>query len=98
MEGYKPLPPFGAAELVHREAEAMRRAFTDRNRELGDPAFVRMALDRLLSKDYAATLRSQIGERASKTAAFDPSVPTGSSTTHYSVVDARSEKRLVGKE
>ena len=88
MEGYKPLPPFGSAELVHREAEAMRRAFTDRNRELGDPAFVRMPLDRLLSKDYAATLRSQIGERASKTAAFDPSVPTGSSTTHYSVVDA----------
>ena len=31
MEGYKPLPPFGSAELVHREAEAMRRAFADRN-------------------------------------------------------------------
>ncbi|HJP57713.1 MAG TPA: gamma-glutamyltransferase [Gemmatimonadales bacterium] len=88
MEGYKPLPPFGSAELVHREAEAMRRAFTDRNTELGDPAFVKMPLDRLLSKTYAATLRSQIGERASKTAAFDPSLPTGSSTTHYSVVDA----------
>jgi len=87
MEGYKPVPPFGSAELVHREAEAMRRAFTDRNRELGDPAFVSMPLDRLLSKTYAATLRAQIGESASKTAAFDPSIPTGSSTTHYSVVD-----------
>jgi len=81
------VPPFGSAELVHREAEAMRRAFTDRNRELGDPAFVSMPLDRLLSKTYAATLRAQIGESASKTAAFDPSIPTGSSTTHYSVVD-----------
>ncbi|MGE5092380.1 MAG: gamma-glutamyltransferase family protein, partial [Bacillota bacterium] len=55
MEGYNPLPPFGSAELVHREAEAMRRAFTDRNTELGDPAFVQMPLERLLSKPYAAT-------------------------------------------
>ncbi|MFI5210333.1 MAG: gamma-glutamyltransferase family protein, partial [Gemmatimonadales bacterium] len=30
LEGYNPLPPFGAAELLHLEAEAMRRAFTDR--------------------------------------------------------------------
>ena len=88
MEGYQPLPPFGSAELIHREAEAMRRAFTDRNTELGDPAFVNMPLDRLLSKPYAATLRAQIGERASKTAAFNASLPTGASTTHYSVVDA----------
>ncbi len=88
MEGYSPLPPFGSAALLHREAEAMRRAFTDRNTQLGDPAFVKMPLDRLLSKPYAATLRSQIGDRASKTAAFDPTVRGGSQTTHYSVVDA----------
>ena len=88
MEGYQPLPPFGSSELIHREAEAMRRAFTDRNTELGDPAFVQMPLERLLSKSYAATLRAQIGESASKTAAFDPSLPRGASTTHYSVVDA----------
>ena len=31
MEGYDPLPPFGSPALVHLEAEAMRRAFTDRN-------------------------------------------------------------------
>ncbi len=88
VEGYRPLPAFGSVALLHREAEAMRRAFTDRNTELGDPAFVKMPLDRLLSKPYAATLRGQIGERASKTAAFDPAVRTGASTTHYSVVDA----------
>lgn len=88
VEGYRPLPAFGSVALLHREAEAMRRAFTDRNTELGDPAFVKMPLDRLLSKPYAATLRGQIGERASKTAAFDPAIRTGASTTHYSVVDA----------
>ncbi len=88
MEGYAPLPPFGSPALLHREAEAMRRAFTDRNTYLGDPAFVSNPLDRLLSKEYATTLREQIGDRASPTPAFDPGVGAGSSTTHYSVVDA----------
>jgi gamma-glutamyltranspeptidase/glutathione hydrolase len=88
MEGYDPLPPFGTPALVHREAEAMRRAFTDRNRHLGDPAFVENPVERLLSKEYAATLRRGIGERASPTPTFDPAAAGGSSTTHYSVVDA----------
>jgi gamma-glutamyltranspeptidase/glutathione hydrolase len=88
MEGFRPLPPFGSPALMHREAEAMRRAFTDRNTLLGDPGFVRNPIEHLLSKDYAATLRSQIGPRASITPAFEPAVRQGSSTTHYSVVDA----------
>ncbi|HKG33112.1 MAG TPA: gamma-glutamyltransferase [Gemmatimonadales bacterium] len=88
MEGFNPLPPFGSAALIHREAEAMRRAFTDRNTYLGDPAFVRNPIDRLLSKQYAAALRRQIGERASPTPVFEPGPAAGSSTTHYSAVDA----------
>jgi gamma-glutamyltranspeptidase/glutathione hydrolase len=88
VEGYDPLPPFGTPALIHREAEAMRRAFTDRNAHLGDPGYVDNPVDRLLSKDYAETLRRQIGERASPTPRFDPAAAGGSSTTHYSVVDA----------
>ncbi len=88
MEAFGPLPPFGSATLMHREAEAMRRAFTDRNRYLGDPGFVHNPVDRLLSKAYAAELQKQIGEQASVTPRFDPSAPGGSSTTHYSVIDA----------
>ncbi len=88
MEGYDPLPPFGSPALLHREAEAMRRAFSDRNRYLGDPDFVLNPTERLLSKRYAAELRASIGERASRTPKFDPAVHGGSSTTHYSVVDA----------
>ena len=87
MEGYDPLPPFGTPALVHREAEAMRRAFTDRNRYLGDPAFVQNPTDRLLSKAYAAGLRKEIGDRATPSPAFVPGPRTGSSTTHYSIVD-----------
>src|SRR3954471_9786918 len=88
MEGFGTLPPFGSATLLHREAEAMRRAFTDRNQYLGDPAFVHNPLERLLSKEYANQLRNQIGEQASVTPKFDPGVRSGASTTHYSVVDA----------
>jgi gamma-glutamyltranspeptidase / glutathione hydrolase len=88
MEGLGPLPPFGSARLIHLEAEAMRRAFIDRNTYLGDPDFVRNPLDRLLSKKYAAGLRKQIGERASITPGSDSIGPGGSSTTHFSVIDA----------
>jgi len=88
MEGFSPLPPFGSPALVHREAEAMRRAFTDRNTYLGDPDFVHNPIERLLSKEYAAGLRREIGERASVTPRFDAQARTGSSTTHYSVIDA----------
>ena len=88
MEGYDPLPPFGSPALVHLEAEAMRRAFTDRNTWLGDPAFVRNPTDRLLSKSYAADLRQSIGDRATPTPAFAPAPRAGASTTHYSVVDS----------
>jgi gamma-glutamyltranspeptidase/glutathione hydrolase len=87
MEGFSPLPPFGSVALMHREAEAMRRAFTDRNSYLGDPDFVRNPVERLLSKAYAASLRKQIGERASVTPSFNPAIRSGASTTHYSVVD-----------
>lgn len=88
MEGYNPLPPFGSVALMHREAEAMRRAFTDRNRYLGDPGFVRNPVERLLSKEYAAELRKQIGDQASATPTFESGTEAGASTTHYSVVDA----------
>jgi gamma-glutamyltranspeptidase / glutathione hydrolase len=88
MEGYDPLPPFGSPALVHLEAEAMRRAFTDRNRFLGDPAFVENPTRRLLSKAYAADLRKGIGDRASPTPAFVPGPRRGTSTTHFSVVDS----------
>lgn len=87
MEGFSPLPPFGSAALMHREAEAMRLAFTDRNMHLGDPDFVRNPVDRLLSKEYAAELRNRIGEQASVTPQFDPAHRGGASTTHYSIVD-----------
>src|SRR5574341_795947 len=89
MEGFDTLPAFGSAAYVHREAEAMRRAFMDRNRWLGDPDFVSMPLERLLSKSYAARLRAEIDPRhATPTPPFAAGGDEGANTTHFSVVDA----------
>src|SRR5207245_1888800 len=46
MEGFGSLPAFGSARLLHLQAEAMRRAYADRNAFLGDPDFVALPLKR----------------------------------------------------
>ena len=89
MEGFGTLPPFGSTALLHEETEAMRRAFMDRNFYLGDPAFVQAPIAQLVSKAHADSLRHQIDlSRATPTPKFQATAPRGSSTTHYSVVDA----------
>jgi gamma-glutamyltranspeptidase / glutathione hydrolase len=89
MEGYRPLPAFGSAALMHLQVEAMRRAYADRNRYLGDPDFVAMPLERLLSKAYAAALRADIDvQHATPSAPASGTRSEGTETTHFSIVDA----------
>src|SRR5467141_2093016 len=95
LEGYDTLPAFGTAAYVHLLTEAMRRAFIDRNHWLGDPDFVEMPLDRLLSKSYAATLRAQIDPQRATPTPQATSGSEGMNTTHYSVVDARGNAAAV---
>jgi gamma-glutamyltranspeptidase / glutathione hydrolase len=83
---------FGSAASVHVTAEAMRRAFADRARYLGDPAFnpgMAATLERLVSKTYAQELRRTIlDDRASKSSPSSFTWPAESGeTTHLSVVD-----------
>jgi len=87
LGGYRKLPAFGSPELIHLEVEAMRRAFTDRNRFLGDPDVVSMPLDRLLSPEYATTLRQQIDRHHATPSSSMPPIIEGTETTHYSIVD-----------
>jgi gamma-glutamyltranspeptidase/glutathione hydrolase len=53
------------APFVHTVIEAMKLAFADREAYYGDPRFVDVPLDRLLSKDYADERRKLIGRTAS---------------------------------
>ena len=81
---------FGSAATVHLMIEAMRRAYADRARYLGDPAFnPAMPIERLTSKAYAAELRRTIdAERASVSSPDRFEWPReGGETTHLSVVD-----------
>jgi gamma-glutamyltranspeptidase/glutathione hydrolase len=82
---------WGSARNAHVMIEAMRRAYADRARYLGDPAFnPSMPIARLISKDYAAMLRATISEdRASVSSPASFEWPGESDqTTHLSVVDA----------
>jgi gamma-glutamyltranspeptidase/glutathione hydrolase len=79
-----------STQYVHLVTEAMRRAFLDRARFIGDPDFVNVPVERLTSKAYAAELRKTIMlDKASPSApAQVTQVYESEETTHYSVVDA----------
>ncbi len=82
----------GSPASLHVMIEAMKRAYADRARYLGDPAFVDAPTNVLLSKDYAARQRASIDpSRATPWADASPAVPKreGENTTHYSVVDSQ---------
>jgi gamma-glutamyltranspeptidase/glutathione hydrolase len=78
---------FRSASSVHLLIEAMRRGYRDRNEYLGDPAFVANPLERLLSKDYAASLRDEIDHGAAGKGTAAGAANEKAETTHYSVVD-----------
>ena len=76
---------------VHLVVESMRRAFRDHNDYLGDPDFVKMPLNMLLSPYYADGLRQTIlPDKATPSSMLAPSSSEdpGMHTTHFSIIDA----------
>jgi len=76
---------------IHYLVEAMKRVYADRAEYLGDPDFVEIPLDKLLSKEYAKEIASQIdtffATPSSKIVRSVSPPQDGIHTTHYSVVD-----------
>jgi len=92
LEGF-PMPEMkqGSAPSLHVMIEAMKRAYADRARYLGDPAFVNAPVNVLVTKEYAARQRASIDlDRATPAADMLSVSPAreGANTTHYSVVDS----------
>ena len=92
LEGF-PMPDMkqGSASSLHVMIEAMKRAYADRARYLGDPAFVNAPVNILITKEYAARQRASIELDRATPAADALSVSPareGANTTHYSVVDS----------
>ena len=82
---------FQSAQGVHYMTESLRRAFHDRNVNLGDPDFVKVDVARFISKEYAAQLRAGIAaDKATPSASLGVPGPgrEGANTTHFSIVDA----------
>jgi gamma-glutamyltranspeptidase/glutathione hydrolase len=76
--------PPQSADALHFFAEAGKLAYADRARYLGDPAFVAVPVNRLLSKSYLNNRANLITERAM------PLAPPGdpeAGTSHFSIVD-----------
>jgi gamma-glutamyltranspeptidase/glutathione hydrolase len=84
------------AQQMHLIAEALRRAYHDRARYLGDADFVRIPTTTLLSPTYAAQRAASIDlNNATPSASLQaaPKVKQGDHTTHFSIVD-RSGNRV----
>jgi gamma-glutamyltranspeptidase / glutathione hydrolase len=82
----------GSAPSLHVMIEAMKRAYADRARYLGDPAFVNAPIATLIAKGYAARQRAGIDlDHATPwTDALSATPPReGDNTTHFSIVDSR---------
>lgn len=81
-----------SGRTVHLLIEALRRAFCDRARWLGDPDFVEIP-QRFLTKEYAERLAKGIDpQRATPSERLAPEIelrPEGTETTHFSVIDAQ---------
>lgn len=80
-----------SAQSVHYMTEAMKLAYADRAEYLGDPDFVRIPLQGLISKRYADALATGIKPQQTKPSQdIKPGKPQpyeSDQTTHYSVVD-----------
>lgn len=95
-----PLAEMGpeSSDALHVMAEAMKFSYADRSKYLGDPDFVEVPTETLISKAYAKDLAKRISmERALSSDQVKPgnlAIYESDETTHYSVAD--DEGNMVG--
>jgi gamma-glutamyltranspeptidase/glutathione hydrolase len=78
-----------SADRIHLEVEAKKLAFGDLHNEIGDPEFwnhAEIPTRRLISKDYAASLRGRISWEHTAERMAEPA--SGGDTTYLCAVDA----------
>ncbi|RMG36984.1 MAG: gamma-glutamyltransferase [Gammaproteobacteria bacterium] len=82
-----------SAQQVHLMVEAMRRAYEDRARYLGDSDLVRVPVRRLIDPAYARVRASDIDpQRATASRPFGTNTPKGTDTTHFSIIDRQGNR------
>ena len=81
---------YNSASYVHHLVEAERLAYADRNHYLGDPDYVDIPLENLLSGPYLDGRRKLIpADRAGRSEQIPPGKPEPEQTTHFCVIDRR---------
>lgn len=71
----------------HTLIEATKIAFADRNHYIADPAFAKVPVEELLSKEYAATRRALIDPARAIDVPSYGEINLGSDTTYFTVID-----------
>ncbi len=83
---------FGSAGALHLQIEAMKRAFADRAKHLGDADFAGVPVAGLLSPEYIRDMGRTIDLEAATPsraiAAGEPARYESAETTHFTIVDA----------
>ena len=79
---------FGTADTLHLLAEVQKIAFADRAAATADPAFVKVPVEKLLSKSYASYRRTQIDTSRAQTCNADVAPGESANTTHLTAADA----------
>lgn len=88
LEGFdlSKMDPAGV-ERLHLEVEASRLAFADRDAYIGDPRFVEVPVDRLLSKAHSDSQRAHIRRDRAMAGVPPVGLPAHNDTTYMCVVD-----------
>ena len=90
-----------SSQYVHLVTEAMKHAFSDRANYLGDPDFVKVPTEQLISKPYAASLQPRLQQAMVQTLTREAyglkglswstapagAIPADHGTTHYAIMD-----------
>lgn len=88
----------GQAQRMHWVAESLRRAYHDRARYLGDPAYVAIPAARLASRAYAGQRAANIDANSatpSEALGSQADAKQGEHTTHFSIVDREGNRVAV---
>ena len=83
QKGYE----FGSAKALHLMIEAKKLAYADLRRYIGDPRVQKLPVERLLSKEWAASRARLIDEGKASCDTSAGEMGAGSDTTYLSVVD-----------
>ncbi|HLI85680.1 MAG TPA: gamma-glutamyltransferase [Bryobacteraceae bacterium] len=99
LDGFDlPSMRLNSAEYIHTLVEALKLAYADRDTYYGDPKFVHIPEERLLSKEYGAERRKLITGQASQEfrpgeiGPHPPQHPSHAELAHYKIDDALAEK------